>query len=173
MSDNKLVTTVVDAATLTGLAAGIGWIAKKAFRKSFTGGGGAVLNAAAFIGGNYLTRALSGCDDGDAALKEKVHHEKALEAYQAAYAKYMRDHTRLLDWIATNAQIKEQTKQNFTNTDFAFKLYNKVHPEERMVPPKEPKFSDFYVPSEQQKQGELVFLGAGALALGYVAFWFL
>ena len=30
MSDsNKLVTTIMDAATLTGLASGIGWIAKK------------------------------------------------------------------------------------------------------------------------------------------------
>ena len=29
MSDNKLVKTIMDAATLTGLAAGIGWIAKK------------------------------------------------------------------------------------------------------------------------------------------------
>ena len=36
MSDNKLVKTVLDAATLTGLAAGIGWGAKKAFKKSFT-----------------------------------------------------------------------------------------------------------------------------------------
>ena len=29
MSDNKLVKTIMDAATLTGLAAGIGWIGKK------------------------------------------------------------------------------------------------------------------------------------------------
>ena len=36
MTDNKLVKTVLDAATLTGLAAGIGWAAKKAFNKSFT-----------------------------------------------------------------------------------------------------------------------------------------
>ena len=28
MSDNKLVKSVLDAATITGLAAGIGWIAK-------------------------------------------------------------------------------------------------------------------------------------------------
>ena len=28
MSDNKLVKTILDAATLTGIAAGIGWIAK-------------------------------------------------------------------------------------------------------------------------------------------------
>ena len=59
--------------------------------------GGAILNAAAFIGGNYLARAFGGGDD--AALKEKERHDKALEAYQAAYAKYSRDRTKLLDWI--------------------------------------------------------------------------
>ena len=48
--------------------------------------GGAVLNAATFIGGNYLAKALSG-DSGQAALDEKIRHDKALEAYQAAYAK--------------------------------------------------------------------------------------
>ncbi|KAL9954293.1 hypothetical protein ACROYT_G041812 [Oculina patagonica] len=114
--------------------------------------GGAILNAAAFIGGNYLARALGGGDD--AALKEKERHDKALEAYQAAYAKYSRDRTKLLDWIQTNAEIKEQAKQNFTNTDYAFKLYNQAHPEKQIISPKEPKFSDFYQPSEQQKQAE-------------------
>ena len=36
MSDNKLVKTIMDAATITGLAAGIGWVAKKAVKKNFT-----------------------------------------------------------------------------------------------------------------------------------------
>ena len=98
--------------------------------------GGAVLNAAAFIGGNYLARALGGGDK--AALDEKLRHDKALEAYQAAYAKYSRDRTKLLDWIATNTQIKAEAKQNFTNTDYAFKLYNQAHPDKQMIPPKSP-----------------------------------
>jgi len=42
-----------------------------------------------------------------------------------------------------------------------------------MTLPKEPKFSDFYQPSEAQKQGELIFVGGSALALGYAAFRFL
>jgi len=109
--------------------------------------GAAVVNAAAFIGGNYLARALGGGDK--AAPEEKKRHDKALEEYQAAYAKYTRDHTKLLDWIATNAQVKKQAKQNFINTDYAFKLYNQAHPDEQMISPKEPKFSDFYQPSEQ------------------------
>ena len=95
--------------------------------------GGAVLNAAAFIGGNYLARALGGGDK--ASLDEKVRHDKALEAYQAAYAKYTRDRTKPLDWIATNSKIKEEANQNFTNTDYAFKLYNQAHPDERVIPP--------------------------------------
>ena len=41
--------------------------------------GGAVFNAAAFIGGNYLAKAFGGGDQ--AALDEKQRHDKALEAY--------------------------------------------------------------------------------------------
>ena len=66
--------------------------------------GGAVLNAAAFIGGNALASAFGG--GGKASLEEKIRHDKALEAYQAAYNKYMRDRTKLLDWIAIERSIK-------------------------------------------------------------------
>ena len=45
--------------------------------------GGAVLNDAAFTGGNYLAKYIAG-DTGQAALAEKTRHDKALEAYQAA-----------------------------------------------------------------------------------------
>ena len=36
MSDNNLVKTILDAATLTGIVAGIGWVAKKVVKESFT-----------------------------------------------------------------------------------------------------------------------------------------
>ena len=74
--------------------------------------GRALLNAFAFIGGNYLARFLSG-DDPKASVEEKIRHDKALEAYQAAYAKYQKDRTKLLDWIESQHEIKEQAKQNF------------------------------------------------------------
>jgi len=132
--------------------------------------GGAVINAAAFTGGNFLAKYLSG--DGS-AMAEKTRHDKALEAYEAAQACYAHDRTKLLDWIEVNCEKKELAKQNFTNTDYAFKLYNQAHPDMKMTMPKEPKFSDFYQPSEAQKQGELIFVGGSALALGYAAFRFL
>ena len=36
MSDNKLVKSILDAAAITGIAAGIGWIAKKTVKETFT-----------------------------------------------------------------------------------------------------------------------------------------
>ena len=35
-SNNKLVQTIIDAANLTGLAAGIGWVVKKVVKENFT-----------------------------------------------------------------------------------------------------------------------------------------
>lgn len=61
-------------------------------------------------------------DNGKATLEQKTRHDKTLEAYQAAYAKYTRDLTKFLDWIENNREIKEQAKQNFTNTDHKFKI---------------------------------------------------
>ena len=134
--------------------------------------GGAVLNAAAFTGGHYLARYIAG-NSGKAALEEKTRRDKALEAYNKAMEKYTQERTQLLDWIETNREIKAQADQNFTNTDYAFKLYNQAHPDYKLSMPTKPKFSDMYQPSELQKQGELLFVGGGALALGYAAFRFL
>ena len=112
--------------------------------------GGTVLNAATFIGGNYLAKALSG-DSGQAAMEEKIRHDKALKAYQAAYAKYQKDRTELLDWIAEQDREKDKAIHDFQDTDRALALYNQTH-RAKVALPKEPEFSDFYKPSPQQKK---------------------
>ena len=58
-------------------------------------------------------------------------------------AKYTLGRTKLLDWIETKREIKEQAKQNFTNTDYAIKLYNQAHPD-KQITIKEPRFVNFY-----------------------------
>ena len=133
---------------------------------------GEVLNAVAFTGGNYLAKYIAG-DSGQAALAEKKRQDKALEAYQAAMEKYTLERTQLLDWIETNREIKAQANQNFTNANYAFKLYNQAYPDYKLTQHTKPKYSDMYQPSELQKQGKLLFVGGGALGLGYAAFRFL
>ena len=133
--------------------------------------GGAILNAAAFTGGNYLERYLSD-DDGQAALDEKIRHVKALEKYQAAYEKWQKDRIELLDWVVEQDREKDKAIDDFQTTDRALALYNQTH-RAKVALPKEPEFSDFYKPSEQQKNSELLFIGAGTLELGYAVFRFL
>ena len=118
-----------------------------------------------------IARALSE-DDPNAALKEKVRHGKALEAFNKAIAKYQKDRTKLLDWIATNDRMKTQAKK-ISLILTTLKLYNQNHQNEQITMPKEPKFANFYQPSKQQKDGELMFIGAGTLTLGYATFRFL
>ena len=130
--------------------------------------GGAILNAAAFTGGNYLERYLSG-DNDQAALDEKIRHDKALQQYRAAYEKWQKDRTELFDWVAEQDREKDKAIDDFQTTDQALALYNQTN-RVKVALPKEPEFSDLYKPSEQQKNSELLFIGAGMLAIGFAVF---
>ena len=129
--------------------------------------GGAVVIVASFIV-EVFAKYLSGESDFD---KEKKRHDLGEEKYQAAQEKYEENRIKLLQWIATNVRLKDEAKQNFTNTDYPLKLYNKVHQDQADL--RKPELSDFYHPSTQQKQGELKFDGASALAIGLAASHFL
>ena len=116
--------------------------------------GGAILNATAFVGGNYLAKSLSG-HNVDA---EKIRHDKALEKYQKDYAEYQEKRQKMLDWKMKKKDEKYQASKNISTTNQAFELYGQMQ---------EPKFSDYYKPSDEQKTGEMVYVGAGMIGLGY------
>ena len=69
MSDNKLVKSLLDATTITGLVAGIGWIGKKTIKENLT----ADLSARLM---NYVkfTAAMA----GSIALKKYLEEQKIL-----------------------------------------------------------------------------------------------
>jgi len=71
MSDNKLVKTVIDAATLTGLVAGIGWAAKKVLKENFTSN-----PSSSFM--NYMKFTVVVA--GSITLKEYLEDQKILPA---------------------------------------------------------------------------------------------
>ena len=130
--------------------------------------GRAIINATTFVGGSYLAKYLSGSSDSD---EEKKRHDLAVEKYQKEYEEYEENRAKLNDWIMTNDRIKDEAKENFKNTDYALKLYNKIHQDDLSL--REPQFSDFYQPSAQQKQGEIIYVGASALAIGFAASYFI
>lgn len=133
--------------------------------------GGAILNAAAFIGGNYLAKLFGGADK---ALEEKKRHDLALEKYEKDYQKYNEEREKLQDWIDFNFKKKQNADESFAETDSAIKLYNQAHgSNQQLTFEKQPKFSDYFQPSDLQKQSEMLFVSGGAAALAVAAFKFL
>ena len=126
--------------------------------------GGAVLNATTFIGGSYLAKYLSGGNTD----QERVRHDKALENYQKDYSKYEENRQRLLDWVDANRHNDAIASHNLSNTDKSLKLYNRTHPDDNLEV-NEPIFHDYYQPSNDQKIGEMIYVGGGMLSLGYLA----
>jgi len=100
--------------------------------------GGAIINATAFVGGNYLAKYLSGDSPGE----EKKRHHFAVEKYEKEYQKFQENRTRLPDWMAIIDRIKDEAKINFENTDYALKLCNKTHQDQMdLNEVREPQFS--------------------------------
>ena len=133
--------------------------------------GGAVVNATTFVGGSYLARYLSG-DSTQDIIFEKERHDKALEKHQKDYAAYERKRKKFLYWEDENRRSNTIAPHNFANTDQAIKYYNRMHEDEHMTA-EPPQFGDYYQPSKEQKMGEMVYVGGGMMALGYLASkWF-
>ena len=124
--------------------------------------GGAIANALAFTGGNYLFSKLDHRDDGSA---ERERHDKAMEQLQTATSKWNEDRIKTLNFLNRELQAKQQANPDFNNVDQALQLYN-----EDIVVQNKPQFSDYYEPSEKQTYYEYVFIIGSTLASSYAIY---
>ena len=128
--------------------------------------GGALVNALAFSGSNYLFTMLrsSGVDE------ERKRHDKAIEQLQAAQAAWSRKRTERLGFINEELRRQGHAVQTFQDVDAAMKEYAQVtrHNLDPLGP--EPQLADFYHPSDGQKDREIAFVILGMVATGFVAY---
>ena len=73
-----------------------------------------------------------------------------------------RDQTKRLDFINKRLRGKNEAKAYINNVDEAMFEYYRVFAKQIKSLPPEPELSDFYHPSERQKNGELLFIAVGA-----------
>lgn len=128
--------------------------------------GGAVVNALAFTGGNYLFSKLGHAD----AHEEMRRHDEAVERLQAAQAEWMRKRTARLDWLNDELQREGHAVHSFQDVDQAMREYSLISGKRVEPLEPEPRLSDFYVPSEPQKDREITFIVLGLAATGIVAY---
>jgi len=122
---------------------------------------GAVLNATAFTGSMYLAKSL----DKKHIDGEKKRHDKALERYQQDMGEWEKKRRQYQDWLAERYENKKLADDNLHDTDYAFTLYSKTHPDFG----KQPQFSNYYKPSKKQKRNEIIYVGAGMMGTVFLA----
>ncbi len=127
--------------------------------------GGAIVNALAFTGGNYLFSHMGSHSD-----EERERHDKAVEQLEAAQVAWNKKRTERLDFINEQMQKEHHAEQTFDDVDQAMKQYYYVTGKQLDPLPPEPKLSDFYTPSPDQQNREIVFIVLGMGATAFVAY---
>ena len=128
--------------------------------------GGAVVNALAFTGGNYLFSTLGRSGEAE---KERKRHNMAIEALQ--HKRQLR-----LDYLNKRLQAEHHSAQVFEDVDAAAREYWLVtggDQEKLDKLPDEPTLNEYYEPSASQKEYELLFITGGLALTGWAAFKFL
>ena len=137
--------------------------------------GGAITNALAFSGSNYLFSQMGKSDDAD---KEREKHDKTEEQLEAAQDAWNRKRMQRLDFINERTKEEHHALQTFDDADQAMKQYyyvtSKNLPSDLATPlPPEPKLSNFYAPSPDQQNREIIFVVLGMAVTGFIAYKFL
>ncbi|CAC5401402.1 unnamed protein product [Mytilus coruscus] len=125
--------------------------------------GGAITNAFAFSGSNYLFSHM-----GSNANEEKIRHDKAIEKLEKAQADWNKRRIQRLDFINEQLQKEHHAVQTFEDVDQAMKQYYYITSKQLTPLSPKPKLSDFYTPSEDQKNREIAFVVGGMVLTGFV-----
>ena len=126
--------------------------------------GGVVVNALAFSSTNFVFSRLT--DHG----AEEQRHDLALKKLQRARDEWNRDRMKRLDFM--NKRLSEKMKREHISTMLMKQCYRVFAKKVKPLPP-EPELSDFYHPSETQKNGELLFVIAGTGIATYALYKYL
>ena len=118
--------------------------------------GGAVVNALAFSSTNFVFSRLT-----DHGVEERKRHDLALEKLQRARHEWNRDRMERLGFMSKRLGEKNETRTYINNVDEAMLEYYRVFAKQIKLLPPEPKLSDFFHPSEVQKNRELLFVVEG------------
>ena len=115
--------------------------------------GGAVVNALAFSGTNFVFSRLT-----HHGAEERKIHDLALEKLQRARDEWNRDRTKRLDFINKRLREKNEARTYINNVDEPMLEYYRIFAKQIKPLPPESELPDFYHPSEAQKNGDLLFV---------------
>ena len=105
--------------------------------------------------------------------KKHKRYNLALEKLQRVREKWDEDRMKRLDFINKRLREKNEARAYINNVDEAMLEYYRVFAKQIKPLPPEPQLSDFYHPSEDQKNGELLFVVVGTGIATYALYKYL
>ena len=129
--------------------------------------GGAVVNAMTFTGDSFLFSKLGKNQDAE---KERERHDRAVEQLEAAQEAWSQKRMQRLDFINEQMQKEHPAEQTFDDVDQAMKQYYHITGKQLDPLPPEPKLTDYYEPSPDHQNRELLFMIAGKKTTGFSTF---
>ena len=126
------------------------------------------MNASAFDGTNFVFSRLT--DHGE---EERKRHDLALKKLERARNEWNKDRKKRLDFINKRLHEKNEARAYINNVDEAMLEYYRVFGKQINPLPPEPQLSDFHHPSEDQKNGKLLFVAVGTGIATYALYRYL
>ena len=128
--------------------------------------GSAAASAVAFSGTNYEFSKLS---DHGSVMSEK-RHDKAIEKLQNDRYSWFKERQQRLDFINERLQKERHAERTFKNVDAGMHEYYLASQHKLKPLRKYPVSSDYYHPSEKQKNGEIAIILGGLAITGFVVY---
>ena len=129
--------------------------------------GGALVNALAFSGSNYLFSTLS-------SSAERKRHNLALEQLQHDRDSWNQARLQRIDYINTQLKKQDHAERTFADVDDAMRQYYNLTGVLLDPLPPEPHLYNYLDEGQTEsiKNGELALVGVGMLATGVLAYNF-
>lgn len=140
--------------------------------------GGAVVNALAFSGSNFLFGKLR----ENRSLEEAERHNKQMEEYTKQQEEYNRKRAANMDWLNHRLREQQSSAETFTDVNYALQQYQELMSQNEKIPynlQQEMHNSDMPYPDlssppqlpEFKKTEELVFVGVGTAIVCATVYW--
>ena len=127
-----------------------------------------MVNALAFSSTNFVFSRLT-----DHGAEERKRHDLALEKLQRARDEWNRNRMKRLDFMNKRLREKNEARTYINNIDEVMLEYYRAFGKQIKPLPTEPQLSDFYHPSEAQKNDELLFATVGTGLATYALYKYL
>ena len=123
--------------------------------------GGALVNALAFSGSNFLFSSLS----KNKIDAERKRHDKAVEEMQKAQIEWSEKRQKRFDYINNEIMKENKAEKRFGDLNTTMQQYFIITGKWLPELPSKPVLSDFYTPSDNHKYRELAFVTASMVTI--------